>query len=1854
MSNTVTLNLAISGTERVNAEIDNIGNKFKSAFSGPNAGRINLSVTGADKAQTEIQRISGLVKSAFAASIGIGFANSLAKIADAAQNNAAKLRIVTKTTQEFAQAQADVLRISLLTGGAIGATTDLYSKLAISLGRLKASQAELATVTQSVSQALLVSGSTTAGTVGALTQLGQAFNSGVLRGQEFNSVAEQAPRLLQAIADQMQVPVQALRGLARQGEITSEVLFKALTGEGAAKIAAEAANIPITIGRAFTNLSSVIERYVGDADKATGASQAFVSVINGLANNIGLIAPILAAAGFAGFTLLVARSTAALVLQVAGLGAARAQALLVTQANLTLAVAENAAATSALNLARASLAAAAGAEAQAIATGNLAKAQLSAISAASALAASQIAAGAASAGMGARLLGLVGGPIGLAITGLSLAAAAYVAFGSSAEKSAEGTDTALDSLKKLNEERAKTPKFDPSNEAAIEIAVLEQRAKLQQEINKLQSDFAAEQQRIASSNGLEFALPTNAIDGDLKRLRGSIDDIDKSLATLAITQDDFRGRALIAFREAAQNGFSFEFAVRKIIQAVDDLIGRTNSNDITGKLGDIAKAIARDLESSQEALQRAQGKNPLLEQLNALVISSGLLDEKSLALIATLRGQAEQTDANAAATDRLKSSQQGARQAQEDQNQAVREAAEALEQLNDFTADLAARFNGTAKQAAEKYSDALRRIAKAKADLSKDGLSSADNTALFNAETAAANDYKASLDEIAQAEAQRRAGSEAARAAIFAGIDREIALIGLLEEERQRLIDSFEAEDDARRFQQSQIQNGFPFSEQERLNLQDKIELLKAIARELREEAALKQARGQFGAYDFGGGRGPETLNEFPQLLGAALDASFKRGADGFKAVLESFIDGFQEAVKEKGAVTATADAVASVATFLGNARNAFRENRDAPLRAVQQIASQIPGVVGAVARAVGAIDSLVGGRLLGTNNQLTGSSTNVNIGQNGASGSQTQNFERQRSFFRGTARSSQSQGLDQEALAAFQEIVSATNAAVTAAAVALGQSVPETIASTFRQTFDKDGKLTSSISEILGEKFNESAADFAKRNLAEGLLGVTEQLAPGIRALSEAVRGNATELLDFAQGALAITAAVRDGKGILGPDASAVETTAFTQTQQRAGESLADTYERIAGATATLDAALIISGVTLNKTRQELIVFASAIADEAGGLQNAASLWTTYFETFYTDEERALKAVEQANAARASALASVGLEVTATAAQFRAQFEAALPTLSPEQIVTYLRAGEAIATAEQAQDGYNRALADAREEAEEAARALADLASSLADIEASISDGFTELERSGLSPFQRSILEINDNLRNTTTSLNSQRAAAARAGAASDVLAQYDLALGRAHLLAAAQAAAAIAKLRSAARSLIDRLYGGGQAEEFGSNGQDAFERIGEAANDMYESQLNSIKTIQEYLDSQLLGSNTSLTPFEQFEEAQRQFNAAIASGNAQESTRLADILLRLGRERFASSEPFTDLEATVRAALRGLLESFGTPTPGGGFGGGGGGGGSPEEFDAAARENRLALALELGEIVRELLLATGGSLAEVAASIGLNMTKLVTDLGVNLSELSVGTASSLATIANSLGIELSELAQNVSVDLGALSTDQSLINAALEAEIRKLPADQAGRLQPLLDAVEQAALSGGPEKINAAILALEAETRAIGGETANRLAPFLDGIDPTDPLRGIDSAIRSGFSAANLSLSSISASLARTAAAAAANPPRPPTGSPPVPPPGPTGTPTAVSGGSFIFSSPTPGRQQASSAPANFAAPIVAELKRTNARLEMLEATTRAGTTQTVRATTSAGETIATAAKQKPEAKSRLVMSE
>ncbi|MFB3789408.1 MAG: tape measure protein [bacterium] len=199
------------------------------------------------------------------------------------------MKLAVGSQEEFNRAEAAFFAIAQRNRAPLAETVTLYARLAPSVQALGCGQEEVLAATDAIGQAVALSGTSSEAAEGALLQLGQAFASGQLRGEEFNSVIDQTPRLTQAIADGMGVPLGALRALAQEGKITVEAVLNALLKERA-RLAEEYASLPVTVSGALAQLKNAFLRAFGERDAAAGFTAGLAQSIQFLARHLeGLI-----------------------------------------------------------------------------------------------------------------------------------------------------------------------------------------------------------------------------------------------------------------------------------------------------------------------------------------------------------------------------------------------------------------------------------------------------------------------------------------------------------------------------------------------------------------------------------------------------------------------------------------------------------------------------------------------------------------------------------------------------------------------------------------------------------------------------------------------------------------------------------------------------------------------------------------------------------------------------------------------------------------------------------------------------------------------------------------------------------------------------------------------------------------------------------------------------------------------------------------------------------------------------------------------------------------------------------------------------------------------------------------------------------------------------------------------------------------------------------------------------------------------------------------------------------------------------------------------------------------------------
>ncbi|MBK8157991.1 MAG: tape measure protein [Rhodospirillaceae bacterium] len=255
------------------------------AAAGGAAGQFDRLTGSAQRASSATGSMTSQLRSLVAVVGGALVVRQVIQWADAWKLTEGRLSLVTKSALELKAVQSQLFDVSQRTGQAFGGTATLYTRLAQATAQLGTSQRQLLAITETINQAFVVSGAGAAEAQAAIVQLSQAIASGVLRGDEFNSVMEQAPRLSQALSDSLGKTRGELRAMAEQGQLTVQMILKALTEE-APKIGQEFARMPLTVGRALTQLGNSLQRLVGLSDAASGATTTIAGAISDLAKKL--------------------------------------------------------------------------------------------------------------------------------------------------------------------------------------------------------------------------------------------------------------------------------------------------------------------------------------------------------------------------------------------------------------------------------------------------------------------------------------------------------------------------------------------------------------------------------------------------------------------------------------------------------------------------------------------------------------------------------------------------------------------------------------------------------------------------------------------------------------------------------------------------------------------------------------------------------------------------------------------------------------------------------------------------------------------------------------------------------------------------------------------------------------------------------------------------------------------------------------------------------------------------------------------------------------------------------------------------------------------------------------------------------------------------------------------------------------------------------------------------------------------------------------------------------------------------------------------------------------------------------
>ena len=229
-----------------------------------------------NRTESALGRMAATLASAFAV-------DKIANYADEYISLSNKIKLVTNSAEELAQGIDNIHKISQNSLQGLSATGDVYFKISQNADKLGLSVTDVSRITETFTKTLAISGASTQGAEAAILQFGQALASGVIRGDEFNSVAENAPAAMDAFARALDVSKGELRKLAAEGKLTSEILIQALKEQSQA-VDELFGKTETTMAQGFQQIKNSAILLTGKINEATGASKNIVSALTSFAN----------------------------------------------------------------------------------------------------------------------------------------------------------------------------------------------------------------------------------------------------------------------------------------------------------------------------------------------------------------------------------------------------------------------------------------------------------------------------------------------------------------------------------------------------------------------------------------------------------------------------------------------------------------------------------------------------------------------------------------------------------------------------------------------------------------------------------------------------------------------------------------------------------------------------------------------------------------------------------------------------------------------------------------------------------------------------------------------------------------------------------------------------------------------------------------------------------------------------------------------------------------------------------------------------------------------------------------------------------------------------------------------------------------------------------------------------------------------------------------------------------------------------------------------------------------------------------------------------------------------------------
>lgn len=295
----ITRNLGVMNKElvKVNASLRKTA---RAAIRGQAPARAQIAkTTKAVKKQTiaitmlrKATRAGGAALAVYAGTLGVA---KLLSFAEAAQTTTNRLRVAQRPGENLGKSFNKIANIAKKTRQPLVELATMYQRITLATKGMNVTQAQAFKITENFGKLLTIQGASAHEARSALTQFTQALQSGKLAGDEFRSISENLPPVLDALVDATKRPRDQLKLLAEEGKLSTDLLLKAML-MASAKIERDFMKTSMTVAQAGnlinTELTIMVKKFMDSENGAKGLVvifDALIFIIKGVAMALGLV-----------------------------------------------------------------------------------------------------------------------------------------------------------------------------------------------------------------------------------------------------------------------------------------------------------------------------------------------------------------------------------------------------------------------------------------------------------------------------------------------------------------------------------------------------------------------------------------------------------------------------------------------------------------------------------------------------------------------------------------------------------------------------------------------------------------------------------------------------------------------------------------------------------------------------------------------------------------------------------------------------------------------------------------------------------------------------------------------------------------------------------------------------------------------------------------------------------------------------------------------------------------------------------------------------------------------------------------------------------------------------------------------------------------------------------------------------------------------------------------------------------------------------------------------------------------------------------------------------------------------------